>query len=94
MALCDKLEAQQQACRKLQNNLRHSALQAVTSAVSPHELQITWARLADNFGRLFQASEDVATFKGLVLDLAVRGELLNIEHRHASTGAKLLESIS
>lgn len=94
MALCDKLEAQQQACRKLQNNLRHSTLQAVASAASPHELQITWARLAGNFGRLFQASEDVANFKGLVLDLAVRGELLNIEHRHDSTGAKLLESIS
>lgn len=94
MVLCDTLEAQQQACRKLQNSLRQSTLQAVASATSPHELQTTWARLADNFGRLFHAPEDVVAFKGLILDLAVSGELLNIEHRHAGTGADLLDAIA
>lgn len=94
MALCDKLEAQQQARRKLQNKLRQSTLQAVASATSPHELQTTWARLADNFGQLFHAPEDVVAFKGLILDLAVSGELLNIEHRHAATGADLLDAIA
>lgn len=94
MALCDTLETQQQAHRKLQNALRQSTLQAVANATSPHELQTTWTRLADNFGGLFHAPEDVADFKGLVLDLAVSGELLNIKSRHASTGAELLDSIS
>ncbi|MDC8760691.1 restriction endonuclease subunit S [Janthinobacterium fluminis] len=94
MALCDKLEAQQLVHRKLQNNLRHSTLQAVASATSPHELQTTWVRLADNFGRLFHAPEDVAAFKGLILDLAVSGELLSIEHHRAATGADLLDAIA
>lgn len=94
MALCDKLEAQQQASRKLQKKLRQSTLQAVASATSPHELQTTWARLADNFERLFHAPEDVVAFKGLILDLAVSGELLNIEHRHTATGAELLDAIA
>lgn len=94
MDLCDKLEAQQQARRKLQNALRQSTLQAIASSQSPHELQTTWARLTDSFGRLFHAPEDVADFKGLILDLAVRGELLNINNRHTSTGAELLDSIS
>lgn len=94
MALCDTLEAQQQARRKLQDNLRLSTLQAVASATSPHELQTTWARLADNFGRLFHAPEDVVAFKNLILDLAVSGELLNIEHRQADTGSDLLEAIA
>lgn len=94
MAVCDKLEAQQQARRKLQNNLRQSTLQAIANATSPHELQSTWARLADNFGSLFHAPEDVAAFRGLVLDLAVSGELLNIEHRHPVTGADLLDAIA
>lgn len=94
MALCDTLEAQQQARRKLQNSLRQSILQAVASASSPHELQSSWARLAENFGRLFQAPEDVVAFKGLILDLAVSGELLNSEHRHAATGAALLDAIA
>ena len=79
MALCGKLEAQQQARRKLQNNLRQSTLQAVASATSPHELQTTWTRLADNFGRLFHAPGDVAELRSLVLDLAMRGLLVTQE---------------
>lgn len=94
MALCDKLESQQQVRRKLQNALRQSTLQAVASSQSPHELQTTWARLADNFGQLFHAPEDVVAFKGLILDLAVSGELLNIEHRHTVSGGDLLDTIA
>ncbi len=75
MALCDKLEAQQQARRKLQNNLRQSTLQAVASATSPHELQSSWARLYANFGQMFHTPEDVADFRQLTMDLAVRGFL-------------------
>lgn len=75
MALCDKLEAQQQARRQLQNKLRQSILQSVASATSPHELQTTWARLAENFGRLFHAPEDVADLRKMASELAIRGAL-------------------
>lgn len=78
MALCDRLEAQQQARRKLQNALRQSTLQAMASATSPHELQAAWTRLADNFGRLFTAPEDVDDLRKAVLDLAVSGYLSNL----------------
>jgi type I restriction enzyme S subunit len=80
--------------RNMLNELCVKVWQAVASATSPHELQTTWARLADNFGRLFHAPEDVFAFKGLILDLAMSGELLNIEHRHAATGADLLDAIA
>lgn len=76
MALCDQLEKQQQDRRTLQNVLRQSTLQALTSAESPHELQESWQRLQANFGRLFSEPGDVRDFKGLVLDLAVSGRLL------------------
>lgn len=76
MALCDKLEAQQQARRKLQNALRLSTLQAVASSQSPQELQTTWTRLAENFGQLFHAPEDVGQLRDLILDLAVHGLLV------------------
>ncbi|HBO5033480.1 type I restriction endonuclease subunit S [Pseudomonas aeruginosa] len=75
MALCDKLEAQQQARRTLQNTLRQSTLQAVASSQSPHELQTSWTRLADNFGRLFHAPEDVADLRKMASELAIRGAL-------------------
>lgn len=77
MGLCDKLESQQQACRKLRNALRQSTLQAVASATSPNELQSTWTRLAENFGLLFHAPEDVDDLRKAVLDLAVSGYLSN-----------------
>ncbi|ALX10190.1 type I restriction endonuclease subunit S [Burkholderia cepacia JBK9] len=73
MTLCDKLEAQQKARRKLQNALRQSTLQAVAVAASPHELQTTWACLANNFDRLFYAPEDVADLRRMVSELAIRG---------------------
>jgi type I restriction enzyme S subunit len=74
-ALCDKLEAQQKARRELQNKLRQSNLQAVASATSPHELQTTWARLADNFGRLFHAPEDLIDLDQCIKQLALKGLL-------------------
>ena len=76
MALCDTLETQQRARRKLQNNLRKSTLQAVASATSPFELQSTWTRLAGNFGELFQTPEDVVELRELILDMAMRGYLV------------------
>lgn len=90
MALCDTLEALQQARRKLQNNLRLSTLQAVASATSPRELQTTWARLADNFGGLFHASEDVADLRQVILDLAFTG---NISEQSESVTSNLVESL-
>jgi type I restriction enzyme, S subunit len=75
MALCDRLETQQQERRNLQNALRKSTLQAVAAAVSPHEVQASWARLDANFGRLFNAPEDVDDFSTELRNLAVRGLL-------------------
>ncbi|WP_367156109.1 restriction endonuclease subunit S [Methylomonas sp. HYX-M1] len=79
MALCDKLEFQQQQRRSLQNNLRQSTLQAVAASTSPRELQANWTRLADNFGRLFNGPEDVGELRKLILDLAVSGYLTQHE---------------
>ncbi|MCX7096647.1 MAG: restriction endonuclease subunit S [Methylococcales bacterium] len=76
MALCDKLETQQQYRRKLQNTLRQSTLQAVATASSPHELQTSWARLYNNFGRLFHAPEDILQLRDVAFDLALRGLFL------------------
>lgn len=77
MALCDTLEAQQRTRRELQNKLRQSILQAVASATSPHELQATWARLAENFGRLFHAPEDVKELRNLIFQLGIQGLLVD-----------------
>ncbi|MFB2857881.1 restriction endonuclease subunit S [Aeromonas hydrophila] len=76
MALCDTLEAQQQDRRKLQNSLRQATLQALTNATSSHELQTTWAHLANDFMWLFHAPEDVDDVIAALKSLAVRGLLV------------------
>jgi len=92
MAWCDKLEAQQQQRRRLQNNLRQSTLQAVAAATNPHEFHTAWTRLAYNFSQLFHVSEDLFSLKSLILGLAVRG--LVVEQSRTDTPAKeLLKNI-
>ncbi|MDQ5770562.1 restriction endonuclease subunit S [Thiothrix subterranea] len=94
MALCDKLEAQQQKKRKLQNKLRQSVLQAVANAESPKELQDSWERLAGNFSYLFAEAADVAELRSLILDLAVSGKLLTpAMFSKNQTGRDILELI-
>jgi type I restriction enzyme S subunit len=90
MALCDKLEAQQQNRRKLQNKLRQSILQSVANANNPNELQSAWARLADNFGMLFDKPADARELRDLVFDLALRGAFLP-ETAEKATGGSLYE---
>lgn len=93
MALCDKLEAEQQERRTLQNGLRQATLQAVVSAATPHELHTTWTRLAENFGRLFQGPEDVADLEQSVKQLALRG-LLSQHEPNEQVSADLTELTS
>lgn len=90
MALCDKLEQQQQQRRKLQNALRQSTLQTVATATSPHELQTTWIRLSDNFGQLFTEPEDIADLRQAILDLAFAG---NISEQLEIITPELVESL-
>lgn len=92
MALCETLGAQQQVRRKLQNNLRQSTLQAVASATSPHELQTTWARLSDNFGRLFHVPEDVDEFVAELKNMAVRG-LFSLPSTSTSTSLSPVDRV-
>lgn len=75
MVLCDKLEVQQQARRRLQNNLRQATLQLVGGATSRYDLQTTWMSLSANFGRLFHSPEDVDEIIAQLKNLAVRGLL-------------------
>jgi type I restriction enzyme S subunit len=76
MALCARLDTQQQDRRKLQNLLRQSSLRAVASARRASEAEDSWRRLQTNFGHLFSQPDDLAGMRGLILDLAVRGMLV------------------
>ena len=93
MDLCNDLEKQQQARRKIQNALRKSTLQALASAKDTRRIQENWQRLKINFGRLFAHPEDIRDFRGLILDLAVSGYLLPTKNTTISA-ADLIEEIA
>jgi type I restriction enzyme S subunit len=75
MALCDKLEAQQQKRRKLQTLTRTTALDVLANAQSPHELKEAWLRVQENMPLLLDGSDDVVDFKQALRELAIIGHL-------------------
>jgi len=75
MALCDKLEAQQQKRRKLQTLTRTTALDTLANAQSPHELKDAWLRVQSSFPLLFDGSVDVVDLKQTLRELAIIGHL-------------------
>jgi type I restriction enzyme, S subunit len=91
MALCDQLERQQRDRRELQNGLRHSTLQALAGAQSPHELQTGWKRLHANLGFLLTEPGDGAPLRSLIHTLAVRGLLTEQCASDASAEGQLAE---
>jgi type I restriction enzyme S subunit len=92
MTLCDELEARQQDRRRMQNALRHSILQTVAGAQSPHDLQTAWARLAETFGTVVTTPESMDHVRKTVLDLAVSG-YLSTAHDSDEPASVLLDRI-
>jgi len=76
MALCDRLEAQQQKRSRLVKYTRISALEALANAQGGDELQTAWKRVEENLPILFENPEDVEDLKKCVLQNAVMGKLV------------------
>lgn len=88
MALCDKLEAQQQEGITLRKITRSSVLNSLSSAETISDLKTSWNRLENNIHLLLQEPEDIEQFKIMVLELAISGKL-NI--RESSVSHETLE---
>jgi len=75
MALCDKLEAQQQQRERLQGIARKAVVEAFERVETPQELLNCWSRLNAELNGLFEKSSDVADLRGVILELAALGKL-------------------
>ena len=78
MALCDELEGGQSTKRELGARLTKSALEALTTTKGPEEFETAWKRVAENFDILIDKTEKVGTLRNAVLELAVRGHLVQL----------------
>jgi type I restriction enzyme S subunit len=76
MALCDELEAAQNQRDSVRNTARKSAIDAVSTATTPEELDVAWKRISGNWLTIADTPESISSLRSLILDLAVRGRLV------------------
>jgi len=76
MALCDRLEAQQQKRAILVRQARISTLDELANAQGGEAIQTTWKRVQDHLSILFDHPDDVEDLKKCILQNAVMGKLV------------------
>ena len=76
MALCDRLEQQQDANIAAHQTLVRVLLAALTAAAERGAFEAAWTRIADHFDALFTTAESIAELKQTILQLAVMGKLV------------------
>jgi type I restriction enzyme S subunit len=93
MALCDRLEAQQQERATLVKQARISSLDELAGAQGGKALQASWKRVQEHLPMLFDHPDDVVDLKKCILQNAVMGKLVpqNPEDEAAS---ELLKKIA
>ena len=76
MAVCDQLEEQQQRKTKLRIRTGKSALNQLQQAQDVNDIKTAWTRIADNIHILFDHPETIPNLRATILQLAVRGKLV------------------
>ena len=76
MALCDRLERQQEASITAHKTLVQTLLDALATASERDGFTAAWARIADHFDTLFTTEWSIDQLKQTILQLAVMGKLV------------------
>lgn len=72
MALCDQLEQQQKQRDNLRTATRKSAIDAISTATTPEELEAAWKRINNNWEVIADTPESIESIRGLILGLGTR----------------------
>ena len=92
MGLIDRLEAARSSREAARVAGRDSALATLRNAATPKEVSAAWTRIAGRMDDLFAAPADLVPLREAVLQLAVRGRLVEQEPGDEPAG-RLLELI-
>jgi len=92
MALLDRLDAKRQEREAARTAARDSALAALREAPTPEDVETSWLRIQERFHELFATPEDVEPLRALVLEMAVRGKLVE-QDAGDEPALKALESL-
>ena len=87
MALCDALEGESAGALAAHQALVEELLATLVKAENAADLAVQWARLESHFDTLFTTPASIDTLKQTILDLAVRGKLVEqgAGDEHSST---------
>jgi len=77
MALCEKLEQQQQQRDNLRTAARESAINAISTAQTQEELDAAWKRINNNWEVIADTPESIDHLRSLVINLGVQGQLFS-----------------
>jgi type I restriction enzyme S subunit len=77
MALCDELEAMQQAEKSGCIRLSTALLTALQNATNAADLTRFWSLVSQHFDSLFDCQENINALRKAVLQLAIRGKLVS-----------------
>ena len=76
MALCDRLEQQQNDSNATHQSLLETLLATLTNATDYNEFTKAWQRFANHFDTLFTTEQSIDQLKQTILQLAVMGKLV------------------
>lgn len=89
MALCDALEGESAAALAAHQTLVETLLTTLVASADVAELTANWARLEAHFFTLFTTEASVDALKQAILDMAVRGRLVEQEAEPSDTLAAI-----
>jgi restriction endonuclease S subunit len=87
--LCDDLEAKIDFRDNFALLARKSAVDAISTAQTPAELEIAWERIQDNWDVIVGTPDAINSLRQLILSLAAKGKLVNSPERFAGAIATL-----
>lgn len=76
MALCDRLEAEQDNANRVQGHWTQVALDQLSESSDAASFQRNWQHLASHWDQLFTTPESIVALEATLLQLAVRGKLV------------------
>jgi type I restriction enzyme S subunit len=69
MLLCDELEEVQNQRNAIRTAARKSAIDAISTATTPEELDVAWKRISGNWLIIADTPESVSSLRSLILDM-------------------------
>lgn len=93
MSVCDEVDLRIKSRESIRISARSSAFDAISTAQTPEEIKFAWERIKQNWDVIADSPSAVELIRTLILDLAVRGQLVPQENSGVSARDQITASI-